>query len=64
MAVRSIAVSNSAPSGNKLVGILYSIGMKSVCKFNGTLVVKSRSYSGDMSGLQVMGRTSSFLIST
>eukprot|EP00983_Pelagomonas_calceolata_P097255 1158224-Pelagomonas_calceolata.AAC.2 len=40
MAVRSITVINSTPSGNKLVGILYRMGMKSVCEFNGTLVVK------------------------
>eukprot|EP00983_Pelagomonas_calceolata_P080553 1155203-Pelagomonas_calceolata.AAC.2 len=29
-------------SGNKLVGILYGMGMKFVSKFNGTAVVKSQ----------------------
>eukprot|EP00983_Pelagomonas_calceolata_P084646 1156396-Pelagomonas_calceolata.AAC.1 len=42
MAVRSITVFNSTPSGNKLVGILYRMGMKSVSKFIGVLVVKSQ----------------------
>eukprot|EP00983_Pelagomonas_calceolata_P079544 1154738-Pelagomonas_calceolata.AAC.3 len=37
MAVRSITVINSTPSG-----VLYKMGMKSVSKFNGTLVVKSQ----------------------
>eukprot|EP00983_Pelagomonas_calceolata_P040646 1137708-Pelagomonas_calceolata.AAC.2 len=42
MAARGITVINSTPSGNKLVGILYRTGMKSVSKFNGTSVVKSQ----------------------
>eukprot|EP00983_Pelagomonas_calceolata_P023560 742666-Pelagomonas_calceolata.AAC.1 len=42
MAARSIAVINSTLSGNKLVGISYRMSMKSVSKFNGTLVVKSQ----------------------
>eukprot|EP00983_Pelagomonas_calceolata_P076135 1153289-Pelagomonas_calceolata.AAC.2 len=42
LAVGSISVFNSSPSGNKLVGIHNRLGMKSVSKFNGTLVVKSK----------------------
>eukprot|EP00983_Pelagomonas_calceolata_P115587 1160217-Pelagomonas_calceolata.AAC.6 len=42
MAARSITFINSTFSGNKLVGILYRMGIKSVSKFNGTLVVKSQ----------------------
>eukprot|EP00983_Pelagomonas_calceolata_P014026 449207-Pelagomonas_calceolata.AAC.4 len=41
LAVKSYIVSNSTPSGNKLVGIHKRMGMKSVSKVNGTLVVKS-----------------------
>eukprot|EP00983_Pelagomonas_calceolata_P130511 1161690-Pelagomonas_calceolata.AAC.5 len=42
LAARSILVSNSKPSGNKLVGIHNSMGMKFVSKFIGVLVVKSQ----------------------
>eukprot|EP00983_Pelagomonas_calceolata_P011241 361459-Pelagomonas_calceolata.AAC.1 len=42
MAEGSITVINSTPSGNKLVGITYRMGLKSVSKFNGTLVDKSQ----------------------
>eukprot|EP00983_Pelagomonas_calceolata_P058955 1145712-Pelagomonas_calceolata.AAC.7 len=37
LAARSIIVFNSTPNGNKLVGILYRMGMKSASKFNGTV---------------------------
>eukprot|EP00983_Pelagomonas_calceolata_P083741 1156224-Pelagomonas_calceolata.AAC.2 len=42
LAVRSIIVFNSTPSGNKLVGIRNKMDMKFASKFNGTLVVKSQ----------------------
>eukprot|EP00983_Pelagomonas_calceolata_P079961 1154930-Pelagomonas_calceolata.AAC.1 len=44
LAVRSICVFNSTPSGNKLVGIRNRMGMEFASKFNGTLVVKSQSF--------------------
>eukprot|EP00983_Pelagomonas_calceolata_P086415 1156752-Pelagomonas_calceolata.AAC.3 len=37
MAVKSIIVFNSVPSGNKLVGILNRMGMRFASKFNGTV---------------------------
>eukprot|EP00983_Pelagomonas_calceolata_P055346 1144113-Pelagomonas_calceolata.AAC.11 len=42
LAVRSMIVFNSTPSGNKLVGIHNRMGMKLASKFNGTLMVKSK----------------------
>eukprot|EP00983_Pelagomonas_calceolata_P110145 1159636-Pelagomonas_calceolata.AAC.6 len=39
-AVRSINVSKSSPSGNKLVGIPFRMSMKLTGKLNGTLVVQ------------------------
>eukprot|EP00983_Pelagomonas_calceolata_P041867 1138237-Pelagomonas_calceolata.AAC.10 len=39
LAVRSICVFNSTPSGNKLIGIYNSMGMEFASKFNGTLVI-------------------------
>eukprot|EP00983_Pelagomonas_calceolata_P019362 608288-Pelagomonas_calceolata.AAC.2 len=42
LAVRSICVFNSLPSGNKLIGKHNRIGMKFASEFIGALVVKSQ----------------------
>eukprot|EP00983_Pelagomonas_calceolata_P075559 1153067-Pelagomonas_calceolata.AAC.4 len=42
LAVRSVIVFNSAPSGNKLVGTQNRMCMKHASKFNGMLMVKSK----------------------
>eukprot|EP00983_Pelagomonas_calceolata_P069512 1150389-Pelagomonas_calceolata.AAC.1 len=42
LAVKSILVFNSTPSGNKLVGIQNRMGMRFASKFIGALVVKSQ----------------------
>eukprot|EP00983_Pelagomonas_calceolata_P020310 641034-Pelagomonas_calceolata.AAC.1 len=42
LAVRSMIVLNSMPSGNKLVGVHNRVGMKLASKFIGALMVKSK----------------------
>eukprot|EP00983_Pelagomonas_calceolata_P038182 1136701-Pelagomonas_calceolata.AAC.1 len=42
LAVRSMIVFDSTPSGNKLVGIHNRMGMKFPSKFSGPLMVKSK----------------------
>eukprot|EP00983_Pelagomonas_calceolata_P012933 412984-Pelagomonas_calceolata.AAC.1 len=57
LAARSIIVSNSTPSGSKLVGIYDRMGMKFVSKFIGALVVKSQLFKPVKGALSVAGPT-------
>eukprot|EP00983_Pelagomonas_calceolata_P004543 147655-Pelagomonas_calceolata.AAC.3 len=42
LAVRSMIVINSTPSGDKLVGVHNIMGMKLASKFDGMLMVRSK----------------------
>eukprot|EP00983_Pelagomonas_calceolata_P047592 1140727-Pelagomonas_calceolata.AAC.2 len=57
LAVRSVFVLNSTPSGNKSMSILNRMGMQIASKFQGMLLVKAQLFELDQGMLSIAGPT-------